>query len=212
VRKATPVVAPAPVPKRHDTAEADRIEQVDHPSQPISGPIGRSRSAAPVEEVLSELFERTQDAFGLEREEGLAFLLDLALEKIPAESGSVFVADFSSNDLALAQARGPKSAELKRLDLRMPVGVGIVGFCAQEAVSLAISDTQKDPRFYKNVSKKLGYDTRSILCAPMVSDGRTFGCLEVINKKGTSHFTDSELAILAYVAHQGAKYLEQTGA
>jgi len=161
--------------------------------------------------VLSDLFERTQEAFGLDEKEGLAFLLDLALEKIPAESGSVFISDFGDNVLALASARGPKAAELERLGLRMPVGVGIVGFCAQEAVSLAISDTEKDPRFYKNVSQKLGYDTRSILCAPMVSGGRTFGCIEVINKKGTSHFTDAEVAILAYVAHQGAKYLEQSG-
>ena len=88
----------------------------------------------------------------------------------------------------------------------------IVGFCAQEAVSLAISDTEKDPRFFKAVSQKIGYATRSILCAPMVSGGRTFGCIEVINKRGSSHFTDHELAVLAYVAHQGAKYLEQNAA
>ena len=208
-----PVAKPAPVvarpAARHDTADADKIEQVERPSQPIQGPIGRTKSLALIEEVLSDLFERTQDAFSLEREEGLAFLLDLALEKIPAESGSVFVADFASTDLALSDARGPKAQELKRMKLRMPVGVGIVGFCAQEAVSLAISDTEKDPRFYKDVSDKLGYATRSILCAPMVKGGRTFGCIEVINKKGSSHFTDSELAILAYVAHQGASYLEQ---
>lgn len=201
--------APPPPPPSRE-AEAKSVQQVDKPSEPIHGPIGRTRTQTHIEDILSDLFERTQEAFGLEQEKGLTFLLDLALEKIPAESGSVFVSDFGANDLSLGTARGPKAAELKRLKLRMPMGVGIVGFCAQEAVSLAISDTQKDPRFYKNVSQKLGYDTKSILCAPMVSDGRTFGCIEVINKKGTSHFTDTELAILAYVAHQGAKYLEQT--
>ncbi|MBI5545521.1 MAG: GAF domain-containing protein [Deltaproteobacteria bacterium] len=205
-KTAKPAAPPAP---RADSVDPRRVEQVDRPSQPISGPIGRSRTQTQIEDVLSDLFERTQDAFSLEAEQGLSFLLDLALEKIPAESGSVFVSNFAANDLELASARGPKAPELKRLKLRMPVGVGIVGFCAQEAVSLAISDTEKDPRFYRTVSDKLGYDTRSILCAPMVSGGRTFGCIEVINKKGTSHFTDSEVAILAYVAHQGAKYLEQ---
>ncbi|HEY3449527.1 MAG TPA: GAF domain-containing protein [Myxococcales bacterium] len=200
--------AAAPVPSSE--ADVHSVQQVDKPSEPIRGPIGRTRTQTHIEDVLSDLFERTQEAFELEQKKGLGFLLDLALEKIPAESGSVFVSDFGSNDLSLSSARGPKAAELERLKLRMPVGVGIVGFCAQEAVSLAISDTQKDPRFYRNVSQKLGYDTKSILCAPMVSGGRTFGCIEVINKKGTSHFTDTELAILAYVAHQGAKYLEQT--
>lgn len=202
--------APAPVPAvLRDTANALSVQQIDRPSQPVAGPIGRTRTQTSIEDVLSDLFERTQEAFGLEEKSGLGFLLDLALEKIPAESGSVFVADMAGNDLALSSARGPKAKELERLKLRMPVGVGIVGFCAQEAVSLAISDTEKDPRFFRNVSERLGYDTKSILCAPMVSGGRTFGCIEVINKKGTSHFSDTEVAILAYVAHQGAKYLEQ---
>lgn len=190
-------------------AEAIHIEQIEHPSQPITGTIGRARSSAQVEDVLADLFERTQDVFALDREKGLAYLLDLALQRIPAESGSVFVADFAANGLELKAARGPKASELQRMKLRLPLGVGIVGFCAQEAVSLAISDTEKDPRFYRAVSRKIGYETRSILCAPMVSDGRTFGCIEVINKKGTSQFTQNELAILAYVAHQGAKYLKQ---
>jgi len=208
-KPAKPAAKPEPKVAARDTGEANTVEQVDRPSQPVTGPIGRTKSLAHVEDVLSELFERTQDVYGLDRDQGMAFLLDLVMEKIPAESGSVFVSDFGNNDLALSSARGPKAAELERMNLRMPVGVGIVGFCAQEAVSLAISDTEKDPRFFRTVSQKIGYATRSILCAPMVSSGRTFGCIEVINKRGTSHFTDSELAVLAYVAHQGAKYLEQ---
>jgi GAF domain-containing protein len=174
----------------------------------VKGPIGRTRSSAALEDVFSDLFERTHEIAGLDRDRALAFLLDLALEKIPADAGSVFLSDLATADLELVQARGPKAIELKRMKLRVPVGLGIVGFCAKEAVSLAISDTEKDDRFYRDVSERIGYLTRSILCAPMVSGGRTFGCIEIINRKGTSHFSDAELAILAYVAHQGAKLLE----
>jgi hypothetical protein len=176
-------------------------------SQSIDSPIGRKPVEQNIEEILCELFERTQEVFDMSKMPGMGFLLDLALEKIPADSGSIFVSDSAKNDLELIVARGPKSHELDKLKLRLPVGVGIVGFCVQEAVCLAISNTEKDPRFYREVSKKLGYATKSILCAPMVFDGQVFGCIEVINKKDSPHFADSELAILSYIAHQGAKYL-----
>ena len=136
-------------------------------------------------------------------------MLDLALEKIPCDAGSVFFADLGSTELTLLVARGPRAAQLEQMGLRIPMGVGVVGFCAQEAVSVAISDTEQDPRFYREVSERIGYETRSILCAPMVSGGRTFGCLELINKRESSTFTEAELGLLGYIAHQGARFLEQ---
>lgn len=184
-------------------------EPLTSPSQPITGRIGRPGPRTRQIELLSELFERTQEIFDISDERRvLGFLLDLALEKIPCESGSIFVAELGSTALELAVARGPKAAELERMGLSLPMGVGIAGFCAQEAVSLAISETEMDPRFHREVSEALGYPVRSILCAPMVSGGRTFGCVEVINRRESSTFTDAELAILSYVAHQGARFLE----
>jgi hypothetical protein len=202
------VIRPPPAPV--EASGVRSIEQLERPSQPVKGPIGRTRSSAALEDVFSDLFERTHQIEGLERDRAFAFLLDLALEKIPADAGSVFLSDLATSDLELVQARGPKAPELQRMKLRVPVGVGIVGFCAKEAVSLAISDTEKDDRFHREVSQKIGYRTRSILCAPMVSGGRTFGCIEIINKRGSSHFSDAELAILAYVAHEGARFMEST--
>jgi hypothetical protein len=201
---------PAESPRaRRDESLARRVEEVSKPSEAVSGPIGRTKEELQAEDVLSELFERTQEAFGRKKEEGLYFLLDLALEKIQTDAGSIFVSDLATSNLQLASARGPKANELLKMKLRLPVGVGVVGFCVQEAVGLAISDTQKDPRFFRNVSEKIGYPTQSILCAPMISGGRTFGCIEILNRKGSSHFTSAELAILSYIAHQAAKYLEQ---
>ena len=196
---------PAPRPE----SEARAVEQVNKSVAPVTGPIGRSKKVIEIEEVLSELFERTQEVYniGRDRDRGMEFLMDLAMEKIPADAGSVFIADLDGPDLQLSAVRGPKAAELKKMNLKIPVGLGIVGFCAQEAVSLAISDTQRDPHFHREVSDKLGYDTRSILCCPMVFEGRTFGAIEIINKKGATTFSEGELAILAYVAHQGARFL-----
>lgn len=159
--------------------------------------------------MLAELFDRVAD-LGRERSRdgGLTFLLDLAMEKVDAESGSAFVARLGGRELEFAVARGPRSKELLALRSAVPVGVGIVGFCAQEDVCLAVSDAERDPRFHRAISEAIGYETRSILCAPIARKGRVLGALEVLNKRGGGPFDAADLAVLSYLAHQAAAFLD----
>ncbi len=199
------------------SARAERVEEVS-PSAAPAGRIGRAAhrvgaaTAAPgssAEDVLAELFDRVAD-LGRERSRdgGLAFLLDLAMEKVDAESGSAFVARLGGRELEFAVARGPRSKELLALRSAVPVGVGIVGFCAQEDVCLAVSDAERDPRFHRAISEAIGYETRSILCAPIARKGRVLGALEVLNKRGGGPFDAADLAVLSYLAHQAAAFLD----
>jgi adenylate cyclase len=161
-----------------------------------------------VEEVLIELFDKTPAIFQKKRDDALYFLLDLAMEKIPSDSGSIYLADLNRRDLGFAVARGPKARELLDLKLRVPMGRGFVGFCAQEGVAVAISDAQRDPRFFKDVSARLGYETKSVLTTPIIAGGRTLGAVQLLNKQGSTSFTHAEVSILHYLAHQAALYLE----
>jgi GAF domain-containing protein len=139
--------------------------------------------------------------------DAMQFVLDLAMEKVPCEAGSVLQADLSSGDLSFITATGPKAKELLRSKVVIPVGTGIAGFCAFEGVSVAVSDVQKDPRFYAAIGEKIDYETKSLLCAPMMTHGRSFGCLQLINRKGGPQFAEHEVGVLAYLAHQAALYL-----
>jgi GAF domain-containing protein len=57
------------------------------------------------------------------------------------------------------------------------------------------------------VSEKVDYETKSLLCAPMMTHGRSFGCLQLINRKGGGMFLEHEVGILSYLAHQAALYM-----
>ncbi len=172
--------------------------------------VARSTPEQKAEEVLTELFLEVADLSSKRtRQDGLAFLLDLAMQKIQCESGSVFVTSLGDGDLTFAVARGPKAAEIMKLDLKVPMGIGVVGFCAQENVCLAVSDAEKDPRWYRAVSKAIGYATRSLLCAPISSKGRVLGALELVNKSGRDPFDASDLAVLSYLAHQAAEFMQR---
>ncbi len=168
----------------------------------------RPRPPPSADEILAELFERAGEAAGLDRDAALGFLLDLAMEKVDAEAGSVLLArGAAGRELEFVVARGPRAKELLALRTRVPVGVGIVGFCTRENVCLAVSDAEKDPRFHRAISEALGYPTRSLLCAPIARKGQVLGAIEVLNRRGGMPFGSAELAVLAYLAHRAAEHL-----
>lgn len=160
---------------------------------------------ASAEEVLAELFERAGELVRRGRQGGLELALDLALEKTGAEAGSILLAEPGGRVLRFVVARGPRAAELLALRPAVPVGVGIAGFCVQEDVCLAVSDAASDPRFYRAISEAIGYDTRSLLCAPIARQGQVLGALELLNKRGGAPFGQADLAVVSYLAHQAAR-------
>lgn len=212
IQELAPPAPAAPAPARQErrgaaasAAAPPAREKPPPPAPPTPARIGRARAPSPAEDVLAELFERVADLDRQDRKTGLASLLDLAMEKIPCEAGSVFLARLGSRELEFAVARGPRAQEILKLGLTVPMGVGVVGFCAQEDVCLAVSDAEKDPRFYRAISQAIGYETRSLLCAPVARGGRVLGALEVVNKRGGAPFEQTDLAVLSYLAHRAAE-------
>lgn len=175
---------------------------------------GRGKvSARPVAEILGELFGETSKIYDNKSlKDASTFVLGLAQKAIPSESGSVLVADINEDDLEFVAATGPKAAEVMKF--RVPMGQGIVGFAAHEGVSLAVSDVEKDERFYKDISDKIGYPVSSLIVSAIERDGRTFGALELINREGGSSFSADDMAVLDFLAYELCSYLintQQTG-
>jgi hypothetical protein len=219
VRAATPMLVPqaaragSPVPRAtpaRPSAQADRVEEAPAPASPPLHQIGRITQTIKTEDVLADLFLEVAELQGLtDRKRGLEYLLDLAMRSIGCESGSVFTTDLSATELEFAAVRGPAADKIVKLGLTVPMGVGLVGFCAQENVCVAVSDVEKDPRFHRAVSEAIGHETRSLLCAPVASRGVVRGALEVLNKKGGQPFGQKDLAILSYLAAQAAQFLDR---
>lgn len=209
--------APPPAPPaqpasgaRRPSSQVDRVEEAREPTSPPHQPIGRITQVIKTEDVLADLFLEVAELEAIQdRRKGLEFVLDLAMRSTGCEAGSVFTADLGALDLSFAVARGPTADKLLALGLKVPMGVGIVGFCAQENVCLAVSDAQRDPRFHRAVSEAVGYETRSLLCAPVALQGKVLGALEVLNKRGGKPFGEKDVAVLSYLAAQAARFLER---
>jgi GAF domain-containing protein len=186
------------------------------PVKPVTGSIGRVKSSPNIsggqrlstEDLLADIFLRVVELDRMTTiEQAMEFVLELAMEKVPCESGSVFRADGATGDLTFITARGPRAKQVIASNITIPAGTGIAGFCSSEGVSVAVNDVEKDPRFYSGVGEKVDYETKSLLCAPMMTHGRSFGCMQLINRKGSPQFQEHEVGVLAYLAHQGALYM-----
>jgi hypothetical protein len=221
-RPAVPAVSTSPVPRAavappplaaampvaRPSSHAERVVATKTPISTPAHAIGRMASVVRAEDTLADLFhEAAEMARITDRKAGLGFALDTAMRIIGCEAGTVFTADLGRKDLSFEVVRGPSADRLMALGMKIPIGVGVVGFCAQEDVCLAVSDVEKDSRFYRAVSEATGYQTRSLLCAPMSRHGQVVGCLEVVNKQGGKPFDQKDLAVLSYLAAQSAAFL-----
>lgn len=219
-----PGTAPTPVPPaplKHTTGQIELkdVEEIEQPVKPTTGSIGRPKtkpvpavtSRSQAEDMLSDIFLRVSELNArTDINDAMDFILDLAMEKVPCESGAVLRADGATGDLTFLTARGPKAKELLKSKIVVPAGEGIAGFCSAEGVAVALSDVKKDGRFYSGVGEQVEYETRSILCAPMMTHGMSFGCVQLLNRKGaTTTWAEHETGVLTYLAHQAALFLNR---
>lgn len=203
-----PVAAPAPPPAA--TPAPPPAREPDLPTTTTESGIGRALdfTSESTADLLEEIFEITDKVNQQpDRSAALYFMLDLAMNTVGTDAGSVLLSDINSDVLSFGAARGPKAEQV--MGFKVKVGQGIVGFSTEAGVGLAISDATRDPRFYAAISEKIGYPTRSILCVPVRTDERVFGALELINKKATDTFTERDLGLANFIGQQLALYLSR---
>ena len=158
-------------------------------------------------EVLADLFERTMDLYTMNYEESFELIMNLAMDVIQAESGAIILSDYESalRELYFIETRGPVADQIKTM--RIPRGKGIVGFSVNTGVSVAINDVNKNPNWYQEIAKKSDYPTRSLLCVPINIEDRTFGAIELINKKGSDRWSNGEINVVNFLADKAAEVL-----
>jgi len=113
------------------------------------------------------------------------------------EAGSLLLLDEETGELRFERALANGTTRVAPYRLR--VGQGIAGWVVEKAQSLLVPNVQEDPRFYRSVDQLSGFQTRSILCVPLMIRGRAIGAIELINKV-EGPFTAEDLQLLEILA------------
>lgn len=130
----------------------------------------------------------------------LKVVLELASQVVQSETGSVLILDEKTNELVFNIALGEAGKELKTIRLKM--GEGIAGWVAQENKPLIVNDPASDPRWARRADQKTKFVTRSILCVPMVNQGKLLGVVQAINRKDQNGFSEDDRLVLESFAAQ----------
>ncbi|MFH0729927.1 MAG: sigma 54-interacting transcriptional regulator [Pseudomonadota bacterium] len=132
----------------------------------------------------------------------LHLVVDTATRAMDAKAGSLLLLDRKTGNLYFRVATGAKKETIKSFEV--PLGQGIAGTVAQMGQPLLIPDVSKDPRWYKEISDAIGFETRSIACVPMRVGTTVIGVVQIIDKLDGSALKDSELVLLQVYADLAA--------
>jgi transcriptional regulator with GAF, ATPase, and Fis domain len=124
---------------------------------------------------------------------------------LQAERASIFLWDRQHHQLIARPALGVAGGELRLAD-----NVGVVGSVVQTGQPRRVDQDEDQRAIDRRVDKQLGFQTRSLLCVPLVaSGGRILGAFEMINKIG-GNFTEDDQTALTELAKQATIALENT--
>jgi GAF domain-containing protein len=158
---------------------------------------------------LNELNNRAQ-MFSTSSEllEMIMDILDIALEAVDSENGSILLLDEESDELVFIAVKGIRQVELT--DFRIPGGSGIAGWVKTNMKSALVQDVRKDDRWISAVDQSIGFHTQSIMAVPLIFEERILGVMEIVNSLREDLFTDTDLSLLELVARLASFVLGYT--
>lgn len=164
----------------------------------------------PTRDVLADLTQLATDLGPVLRprgdEEFLQAIVETARMAFDAAACSIALLDEHEEHLEFRVAAG-RGAEAT-VGLRIPADRGIAGWAVVAGQPIAIDDVRQDPRFAADVAETTGYVPNSIMAMPLESERRSFGVIEVLDRRqGGGEGTD-DMELLALFARQATLAVE----
>ncbi|MBI5639068.1 MAG: GAF domain-containing protein [Nitrospirae bacterium] len=107
-------------------------------------------------------------------------IMETSTDILNADRSTLFLHDEKTGELWSLIAQGTENVQI-----RFPSNAGIAGTVFTRGETINIPDAYADLRFNKEIDKKTGYRTHSILCMPIINKaGKIIGVTQVLNKKG----------------------------
>ncbi len=119
-----------------------------------------------------------------------------------AKAGSLLLLDRKTRKLYFKVATGAKKDILREYEVE--IGQGIAGTVAQSGDALLVPDVKKDDRWYREISESIGFETQSIACVPLKSNGDVLGVMQVVDKKNGTPLEKKDMALLTAYADLAA--------
>lgn len=139
-------------------------------------------------------------------------ILDLIMlrvsQLIPAQNWSILLKDQSTGELSFEVVVGIDKELVE--NVRIPLGEGVAGRVAKTGEALFLEDVEDDSIIDREVDKKTGFVTKSIICLPLKIHDKILGVIEVVNVENFEKFESKDLPALQILADYAAIGIENS--
>ncbi|MBP2681567.1 MAG: Serine phosphatase RsbU, regulator of sigma subunit, partial [Candidatus Krumholzibacteriota bacterium] len=142
----------------------------------------------------------------LDFESLVALIMKIVKEALNVETVAILTYDKDKKNMIFEVARGKDRKDIQ--GLKIPVGLGVVGWVAEKRRPVVINDVRNDPRYSRELEKKYGLKPRSIMSIPLKHGNRLIGVLEAVNRRGSTAFTNEDLKIFLALGNHIAAAIE----
>ncbi|MFB8024194.1 GAF domain-containing protein [Streptomyces sp. NPDC056465] len=139
------------------------------------------------------------------RHELLQSVVDVARAIFGAAASSVCLLDEEADELVFQAVSGEGEEFL--VGRRFPAGRGIAGWVATSGEPMIVDDLSRNTSFDRSLAESTEYVPDALMAAPLISDARVLGVLEVLDPSPQARSDVRELDLLAMFARQAAAAL-----
>jgi FOG: GAF domain len=132
----------------------------------------------------------------------LQSVVEVARAIFAAAASSVFLLDEQNGELVFQAVAGEGEEFL--VGTRFPANRGIAGWVANSGQAMIVDDLARMPNFARDLAESTRYVPSALMAAPLMSELRVLGVLEVLDPAPQSRSDLGDLDLLSLFAHQAA--------
>lgn len=184
----------------------ERIEEIEEANYKIADLAGELEDKnSNLEKVVARLSTLYKVGLAInsnmDNENIYRMIVDTTIEHLHANIGYIIVYDKQKNALRVDTLVGHE--ELPNGEVYVPMkDSSVSGWVIKNAKPLLITDINETPQFDR--FSTLGYERKTLICAPLVVKDDVIGTITVVNKNDGSTYTNEDLELLTTIAAQAS--------
>ena len=138
----------------------------------------------------------------------LEHIIEMTQKALKASAASILLFKDNEQELFFEAASGPVGKELK--SVKVDTQYSIAGQVIRTGKPLIVNDVKRNRNFHGSIDDTTGFATKSLLCVPLMTNQKTIGVLEVLNRLDGKDFDESDVHILVPVGVTAAMAIDNT--
>jgi HD-GYP domain-containing protein (c-di-GMP phosphodiesterase class II) len=184
----------------------ERIEEIEEANYKIADLAGELEDKnSNLEKVVARLSTLYKVGLAInsnmESENIFRLIVDTTIETLHADIGYIIIHDKQRDALRVDTLVGHE--ELPDGEVYIPIkDTSVSGWVLSNAKPLLIADINEMPQFDR--FSALGYERKTLICAPLAVKDDVIGTITVVNKNDGSTYTNEDLELLSTIAAQAS--------